>query len=334
MVKRRRLWGRIVLSYICLFLIMLYGGLMISIAILGIPGLSSRRFVDGMKDTSPPVIEMRGGDSLTLAIGDVMTEPGITAYDDSSIPVVEVDSDVDLTKEGEYRIQYKATDEVGNVTMAERKVKVIRPAGRIYLTFDDGPSEYTNALLDILNKYGVKVTFFVTGYGDDALIKREYDEGHTVGLHSMSHNYSYIYANLDNYWADLNAVRDRVKRLTGESSNIMRFPGGSSNLVSAVYDGGNKIMSTLITQVSERGYKYFDWNIDSNDAGGASTADEVYANVTNGLRNGGEFVVLQHDVKSFSVEAVERIIKYGLENGFVFSRLRDNSFNAHHGVNN
>ena len=307
---------------------------MISIAILGIPSLSSRRFVDEMKDTSPPVIEMRGGDSLTLAIGDVMAEPGITAYDDSSIPVVEVDSDVDLTKEGEYRIQYKATDEVGNVAMAERKVKVIRPAGRIYLTFDDGPSEYTNALLDILNKYGIKVTFFVTGYGDDALIKREYDEGHTVGLHSMSHNYSYIYANLDNYWADLNAVRDRVKQLTGESSNIMRFPGGSSNLVSAVYDGGNKIMSTLITQVSERGYKYFDWNIDSNDAGGASTADEVYANVTNGLRNGGEFVVLQHDVKSFSVEAVERIIKYGLENGFVFSRLRDNSFNAHHGVNN
>ena len=263
-----------------------------------------------------------------------MEEPGVSVYDDSSIPVVEIESDIDVTKEGDYHVQYTATDEAGNATTTERKVKVIRPNGRIYLTFDDGPSEYTNNLLDVLNKYGVKVTFFVTGYGDDAVIKREYDEGHTVGLHTMSHNYSYVYSSPDNYWADLNAVQDRVKRITGESSTIIRFPGGSSNLISAIYDGGGKIMSTLVNQASERGYEYFDWNVDSNDAGGASTADEVFANVTSALKNGGDSVVLQHDVKSFSVEAVERIVQYGLEHGFVFSRLRDNSFGAHHGVNN
>ena len=79
---------------------------------------------------------------------------------------------------------------------------------------------------------------------------------------------------------------------------------------------------------------YFDWNIDSDDAGGAKTADDVYNNVVRALGDGGEYVVLQHDVKPYSVEAVDRIIKYGLERGFVFSKLREGSFTAHHGVNN
>lgn len=334
MVRRRRLWSRIILGYVFLFLMMFYIGMIVLTAVLGNESIISRKLVTEMNDVSPPVIELRGGDSMLLAIGDTVDDPGFLAYDDSSIPIVEVDSDIDITKAGEYCTRYTATDEAGNLTVAERKVKVISPNGRIYLTFDDGPSEYTNGLLDVLNKYGIKATFFVTGYGDDALIRREFDEGHTIGLHTMSHDYSFIYANLDNYWADLSAIQDRVKKITGKTSSVIRFPGGSSNLVSAVYDGGEKIMSTLVTQVSERGYKYFDWNIDSNDAGGANTTDEVYKNVISSLRDEGEFVVLQHDTKSYSVEAVERIIKYGLENGFVFSQLRSDSFDAHHGVNN
>jgi peptidoglycan/xylan/chitin deacetylase (PgdA/CDA1 family) len=334
MAKRRRLWGRIVLSYVFLFVLMLYGSLLISNMVLSDTGAYYKRLAEELKDVAPPTIEVRGGESLVLAIGDVMEEPGITVFDDSSMPTLEVDSNVDMTKEGDYRVQYTATDDAGNVSIVERKIKVINPAGRIYLTFDDGPSEYTSKLLDILQKYGVKATFFVTGYGDDAIIKREYDDGHTVGLHTMTHDYGYLYANLGNYWSDLSAVQDRVKRITGESSNIIRFPGGSSNLISAYYDGGSEIMSTLVSQVSERGYKYFDWNIDSNDAGGADSADEVYSNVVNGLQSGGEYVILQHDVKPFSVDAVERIIQYGQENGFVFSRLRFNSFDAHHTVNN
>ena len=334
MAKRRRLWGRIILRYCLLFLMMLYGGISIAIWTLDDDSVANRRLEEEMYDVSPPVIEMRGGDTMTLAVGDMLEDPGIDVYDESSTPSVEIESNVDISREGEYYTRYVAVDENDNMTNAERKIKVVRPAGRIYLTFDDGPSEYTSKLLDVLDKYGVKASFFVTGGGDDALIKREYESGHTVGLHTMTHNYSYIYANLDNYWSDLGAVQDRVKRITGEPASIMRFPGGSSNLISAVYDDGSRIMSTLAREVEQRGYKYFDWNIDSNDAGGAGSADEVYSNVVNGLRNGGEFVILQHDVKAFSVDAVERIIQYGLQNGFVFSRLKPNSFNAHHAVNN
>ncbi|MBQ3433310.1 polysaccharide deacetylase family protein [Candidatus Saccharibacteria bacterium] len=334
MTKRRRLWGRIILVYCFLGMFLLYCGFMIVISVLNYTDKKSSELLALSTDNTPPVIELKGGDSLKIAVGDPLEEPGISVYDESSIPRVEIDSNVDIAKEGTYRIKYTATDEAGNEANQEREVTVIRPTGRIYLTFDDGPSEYTATLLDVLNKYGVKATFFVTGYGDDDLIRREYSEGHTVGLHTMSHNYGLIYSSLDSYFADLDAVAERVRNITGQRSHIMRFPGGSSNLVSRLYDGGQRIMSTLVNEVSRRGYVYFDWNVDSDDAGRATTADEVFNNATRTLSAGGEYVILQHDVKPYSVEAVERIVKYGLENGFVFSRLRENSFTAHHGINN
>ena len=216
---------------------------------------------------------------------------------------------------------------------AERLQKIAEARGIVYLTFDDGPGEYTDALLDVLDKYDVKATFFVTGRGNDETIKREYDDGHAVGLHTWSHNYAYIYTNTDNFFADLAQVADRVKKITGEDAKLMRFPGGSSNLVSKRYDGKTRIMSTLTREVEARGYQYFDWNVDSDDAGRADNPDTVYNNVVSHLKDGPN-VVLQHDIKPYSVEAVERIIQYGLQNNFYFDKLDFDAFTAHHGVNN
>ena len=203
----------------------------------------------------------------------------------------------------------------------------------IYLTFDDGPGPYTAKLLDSLKKYDVKVTFFVTGAGDDALIAREYNEGHTVGLHTYTHDYAYVYSSLDNFFTDLYEIQARVKNITGQTSMLTRFPGGSSNLISARYDGGIGIMSRLSEELPARGFTYFDWNISSGDAGGATTSSEVYQNVINAL-SPNYSVVLQHDIKDFSVDAVEDIIKYGKANGYTFKKLDAGSFTAHHGINN
>ena len=153
--------------------------------------------------------------------------------------------------EEEHLARERAMEEAGNT---------------IYLTFDDGPGPYTAELLDTLQRYGVRATFFVTGAGDDDLILREYREGHAVGLHTLSHNYAYIYASIENFMADLVAVQERVRRITGYESHLMRFPGGSSNTVSALYDGGAGIMSQLAPEVERRGFYYFDWNIASGDA--------------------------------------------------------------------
>lgn len=215
---------------------------------------------------------------------------------------------------------------------------VLKPAvpsrGTIYLTFDDGPSAYTPKLLDVLAKYNVKATFFVVNIGDTATIKREYDEGHTVALHSATHNYSYVYSSLDNYFADLNKVQTKVEQITGVKTYLMRFPGGSSNTVSRRYDGGTHIMSKLSQEVVKRGFTYFDWNVLSGDADVAKTSDAVYNNVISTLKTSGSSVVLQHDTKEFSVDAVERIIRYGLDHNYIFAPLDSKSPTAHHRVNN
>lgn len=233
-----------------------------------------------------------------------------------------------------------ATEEAAEEEPVESEPEPEDPAepvpsnGTIYLTFDDGPGEYTAGLLDVLARYKVKATFFVTCRGDDALILREYEEGHAIALHTCSHNYASIYINTGAFMNDLVAVQDRVERITGLKSYLMRFPGGSSNTVSRRYDGGRRIMSALVSEVSARGFTYFDWNVDSRDASAAKSTDEVYNNIVNSLKVGGDSVVLQHDTKSFSVAAVERVIQYGLVNNFVFKKLDANTYNAHHSVNN
>ena len=112
---------------------------------------------------------------------------------------------------------------------------------------------------------------------------------------------------------------------------LIRFPGGSSNPVSALYSKG--IMSRLVGAVGARGFRYADWNVSSGDAGGASTSEQVFNNVVSRFDD-GQYVVLQHDTMGFSVDAVERIIQYGMENGYTFLPMDNESYLAHHGVNN
>ena len=282
-----------------------------------------------------PEITLNGEAEVALVQGQEYKDSGFLVDDFCELKSTETIGQVDIASPGEYEIIYRATSDHGATTEAKRIVRVL-PSNRgvVYLTFDDGPGPYTAELLDVLAKYNVKATFFVTGAGDDDLILREHNVGHAVGLHTLSHNYAYVYENADNFFNDLYAVQNRVKDITGMTSMLMRFPGGSSNLVSARYDGGAHIMSYLTREVERRGFTYFDWNISSGDAGQTTAAEQVYENVVTQFKEGGESVVLQHDIKDYSVAAVERIIQYGLNNGWIFEKLDADSFAAHHGVNN
>ena len=285
-----------------------------------------------IKDDKGPTITLNGKKNVTQILGVKYKEQGAKA-DDNCDGEVEVSTSgtVNEAKEGTYTITYSATDSQGNKSEETRKVTVKqKEAGQrvVYLTFDDGPGAYTNQLLDVLKKYNVKATFFVTCKGDDSVIKREYDEGHTVALHTCTHDYKTVYASYDAYFKDLNNVKARVKRITGYDANIIRFPGGTSNAKST---SPNISMKSLAKQVVDKGYYYFDWNVSSGDAGGTTSADGVYNNVVNSLKSGTS-VVLQHDIKKYSVEAVERIIQYGLENGYTFERLTPSSPKIRHGA--
>ena len=127
------------------------------------------------------------------------------------------------------------------------------------------------------------------------------------------------------------AAEELIREQTGAYTSLFRFPGGSSNTVSRFNPG---IMSRLTKCMMDMGYVYFDWNVSSGDAGGTTETDQVLANVVNGCSGRSASVVLQHDIKGFSVNAVEQIILWGQRNGYAFAPLEANSPTAHHGVNN
>lgn len=324
-------------------------------------------------DPIPPDLVLKGETSVTITEGDVWSEPGFTALDNVDGDLagkVTVSGTVDSSKPGTYLLTYEVKDGYENLTKVERSVTVkakpvvvVTPSGQtsvsqiltpaqpsnpstqqqpkpqpngkvIYLTFDDGPSKHTARLLDTLAKYNAKATFFVcdTGYHD--VLKRIVDEGHSIALHAKNHTYSKIYASDQAFFEDLNAISEIVKKYSGVTTFLMRFPGGSSNGVSKKHSPG--IMTRLTKAVQDKGYAYFDWNIDSKDAGGAKTAEEVKNNVINGIKNSSRksWVVLQHDIKGFSVDAVEDILKWGTSNGYTFEALTKDSPECHHGVNN
>ena len=142
------------------------------------------------------------------------------------------------------------------------------------------------------------------------LIAEEASRGHTVAIHSASHDYSRIYQSVDAYFDDLNEMNNIILTQTGKYADIIRFPGGSSNTVKGAIAEG--IMSQLVCAVEAKGFRYCDWNVSSGDAGLANTASQVICNVINGIKGRNISIVLQHDIKKFSVDAVEEIIQWGL----------------------
>lgn len=182
---------------------------------------------------------------------------------------------------------------------------------RVYLTFDDGPSSNTDRILDILDSYGVKATFFVVGKNNyTQQYKRIAEDGHTLAMHSFTHRYKEIYASLDAYQYDLKQLHDFLYELTGEDCTIVRFPGGSSNTVSKVD------MFELIDYLDGEGIIYFDWNVSSGDASGTYlSADQIAKNVLDNVSRFDNAVVLFHDAasKDSTVEALPIIIEKILE---------------------
>ena len=297
-------------------------------------------------DPTPPELQLNGDRVIVIYAGHDFEDPGITASDNCDGDItsaVVVEGEVNSKKAGTYTLKYSVSDTYGNTVSAERTVYVVDPYsstgggsgsgnGRvIYLTFDDGPSNHTGRLLDILAKYNVKATFFVVNTGNIGIISRAAAEGHTVAIHTTTHNFDSIYASEEAYIKDLETMQDIIYQYTGEKTMLFRFPGGSSNTVSRFNKG---IMTRLTKLLPEMGYRYFDWNVDSNDAGGASSAAEVFNNVTRGIQQCKSAIVLQHDTQGFSVSAVEDIIVWGLSNGYTFMPLNYNSPGSHHGVNN
>ncbi len=303
---------------------------------------SSKELPVEVTEEPAPLVNMLGNKVVYIYLGGTYYESGAVATDGCGNPIeaeVTSESNLDVNKLGTYTVNYTVTYN-GKEGRASRKVEVfdksnlpVAPTGKIvYLTFDDGPCAYTQELLDLLDKYDVKATFFVTNQfpSYQHIIAEEARRGHTVAVHTYSHKWT-VYNSVDAYRQDFNDMNDIIERQTGKRSRLFRFPGGSSNTISRKYSVG--VVSAIKASMEADGYIYFDWNVDSNDAAGAGTQTAA-DNVINGISKRDESVVLMHDIHKTSIPAVEQIIQYGLANGYTFRALDENSPTAHHGIRN
>ena len=251
----------------------------------------------------------------------------------STTNTTETQSKTTETKTNENKTQ---TNKISENKTDESKTNPSNGKSIAYLTFDDGPSNITHSVLDILKKYNVKATFFVINSGNynKATLQREVNEGHTIGLHAYDHNYAIAYKDDNSYLDGIDKLRAKVKADTGFDSHYIRFPGGSSNTISKRYSKG--IMSRITKTAKQRGYKYYDWNVDDDDAGRARTADDCYNNVVKELRPNRSNIVLMHDFGTNKkiLEALPRIIEYCQKNGYTMLPIDDNTPEIHHGISN
>ncbi len=297
-------------------------------------------FDDGIR----PVIVLKGPSTVYLEVGSKYADAGFTATDNLDGNITEkvvVSGNADVNKSGIYNIEYKVTDSSNNTAKIVRKVVVygsadadsfaeIKPNGKtVYLTFDDGPGAYTERLLDTLDKYNVKATFFVTNQFPryQSVIGKIHIKGHKVAVHTYSHQIytkkNNIYSSVEAFMNDFNAMQSIIEAQTGKTTNIFRFPGGTNNTISKGYCKG--IMTELAKQMTDAGYSYFDWNVDSYDSRSSSNTQKIITETINQIKTKKNAVVLMHDIHKKTVEAVPAVIEYCLNNGYTFKVLDENS---------
>lgn len=204
----------------------------------------------------------------------------------------------------------------------------------IYLTFDDGPSHnITPELLNLLDDYKIKATFFVTGYQVEKhpdILLETYKRGHAIGNHSASHNYYEIYKDLDRFKKDFEKNQAIIKKVIGFEPNLYRFPGG---IVTAYNIGGKKNKDLFEAYLWDKNVQYFDWNVDSRDASAITpSASTIRNNLLRQIEGKNRAIVLMHDTssKTTTLEALRIVIEQSLEKGYRFEILTESGFSVHH----
>ncbi|MBS5368831.1 MAG: polysaccharide deacetylase [Coprobacillus cateniformis] len=254
-------------------------------------------------------------------------------------PTLKVESDkLDTNKIGTYQVKYIAKDVSGNQSEKTIQVEVVDKTKDnekvVYLTFDDGPSRHTPEVLEILKRYQCKATFFITGMNEKyrPYIKTAYDQGHTIGLHTYSHNYSKVYASTNAYFKDLDKVGKLAKEYIGFTPKYIRFPGGGSNTISRKYNKG--IMSQLTKQVGKKGYIYYDWNCENGDGYAHMSQSQMLKRATSSSAK--KVMILMHDAngKQNTVEILPKVIEHYQKKGYTFKAIDDSTPVFHQHVNN
>lgn len=196
------------------------------------------------------------------------------------------------------------------------------PPKNIYLTFDDGPTYViTNKLLNILSEKGVKATFFIVGKeieGKEDILKRIYAEGHSIGLHTYSHNFKQIYKSDEIFIEEMLKTQAKIKEITGFTSNLIRFPGGSSK----------RLNLRLLDKLHEHNLKIYDWNVNLCDGVNPNlTTNQLFVNGTKHNTKYSRLIILMHcNFNNINtVNALPKIIDHYKNLGYEFKVIDENT---------
>lgn len=195
--------------------------------------------------------------------------------------------------------------------------------GTIYFTFDDGPSQYTYSILEYMRKYNAKGTWFVVPSRTDscyASLRAIANNGHTIGVHSATHEYETIYASVEAYLEDFYEAWEIVRDATGQTPKIFRFPGGSKN------DFNEETRDAIIKEMTRRGFRFYDWNVESGDVNGASW-DQMYNSIPRDCHALKRPVILMHDSAGTpnAVYVLEDVLRVLAGEGYKFDAIHNDT---------
>lgn len=277
-------------------------------------------------------LELAGGEELEWPCGLPFEEPGYIAVDEGG-----ADRSADVSIEGQLvcwkssvqELRYSFTDKNGKEHSALRRVNFVPaeleeevPTQKvIYLTFDDGPCANTPYILELLDKYGAKATFFIIAKENDYnyLLPEMEAQGHSIGVHCHDHSYGTIYASEEAYFNDFMTAQSIYFENLGHYASISRFPGGgatANSYFARTVDGG---FEQIEQRLLDMGVRYFDWNIQESET---STIDTFYTFRNNSPKHEMP-IFLQHDARDYSIAALEEMLKWGTENGYEFCAITD-----------
>lgn len=192
----------------------------------------------------------------------------------------------------------------------------------VYLTFDDGPSnKVTGEVLKVLKDEKVKATFFVVGYkisGREDILKEMIADGHSIGLHTFSHRYEEIYRSNAAFISEMDATREEVKKATGITSNLVRFPTGSKP----------HLTKQLLSELHSKNYKVYDWNACIPDGINYRIGpDKLYNEAVRTGKYWSRIFFLMHcdELNENTVKVLPKIIEYYKSKGYIFKVIDDST---------
>lgn len=251
-----------------------------------------------------------------LIANENLSEEALKNYD-----YTDFENEIQYYKNIDDEIANKKDEYYSNIALLEQKVINGETDIKIaYLTFDDGPYNLTQTVLDILKDNDIRATFFVLGKsGYEDTYKRIVNEGHTLGNHTYYHNiFKGLYSSADSFMEQVNLLEDYLYNMTGYKTTLVRFPGGSST--------AGKLKNEIVDRLHSQGYNYVNWNSETGDGSNKKLQQmdtfEWYKETTKDRKI---VVLLMHDYNQSTVGNLQNIIDDLKERNFIFLPLHNKS---------